>query len=143
MEKKDLNEGWYCYRSTDPEAAFPVTLPHDAMLLDEKNAQSRAGRNNGWYDAQDYTYEKRFFVSSGEQHDLLYLEFEGVYQHAQVCVNGHQVAYQAYGYMGFYVDITEHVRVGEDNLLTVSVRNADQPNSRWYSGTGIYRPVWL
>ncbi len=71
------------------------------------------------------------------------LEFEGVYRKATVYLNGEKVAYHSYGYIGFYVDATKHVKFGEENVICVEVINHDQPNSRWYSGTGIYRPVWL
>ena len=71
------------------------------------------------------------------------LEFEGVYRKATVYINGEKVAYHSYGYLGFYVDATKHVKFGEENVIRVEVINHDQPNSRWYSGTGIYRPVWL
>lgn len=68
------------------------------------------------------------------------LEFEGIYKDAAVYVNDRKAAFHGYGYTGFYVDITEYLQPGQ-NQLRVEVRNSDQPNSRWYTGTGIYRPV--
>lgn len=143
MNKISFNDTWICYRSGHPEEGFPTDVPHDAMLLDGKSETSPGGVNTGWYDAQDYTYEKNFFVPAEWNGKDLILEFEGVYRKATVSVNGRKAAYHDYGYTGFYVDISEFVSYGEKNHLKVEVVNSDQPNSRWYSGTGIYRPVWL
>ncbi len=143
MKKISFNNDWSCYRSGDREHAFPVTVPHDAMLLDEKSETSPAGVNTGWYVAQDYTYEKEFFVPEDWKGETILFEFEGVYRKATVYVNDMKLAYQDYGYIGFYADATRAVRYGESNTMKVTVINHDQPNSRWYSGTGIYRPVWL
>ncbi len=71
------------------------------------------------------------------------LEFEGVYMNATVSVNGNIAAHHPYGYTSFLVDITRFLRPGGQNEITVAVNNDAQPNSRWYSGTGIYRHVWL
>lgn len=143
MNKISFNDTWLCYRNGHPEEGFPTDVPHDAMLLDGKSETSPGGVNTGWYDAQDYTYEKDFFVPAEWNGKVLILEFEGVYRKATVSVNGRKAAYHDYGYTGFYVDISEFVSYGEKNHLKVEVINSDQPNSRWYSGTGIYRPVWL
>ncbi len=143
MKKIAFNENWSCYRTGHEEEAFAVTVPHDAMLLDEKSENSPAGVNTGWYVAQDYTYEKEFFVPEDWKGEKLLFEFEGVYRKATVYVNDVKLAFQDYGYIGFYADATKAVKYGENNLMKVTVINHDQPNSRWYSGTGIYRPVWL
>ena len=70
-------------------------------------------------------------------------EFEGVYHNAEVLINGQQAAFRPYGYTNFYVDANPYLKYGETNRIEVIARNADQPNSRWYSGAGIYRPVSL
>jgi len=113
------------------------------MLLDSKSETSQGGVNTGWYDAQDYTYEKTFAVPEAWRGNNLLLEFEGVYRKALVTLNGKKAAYHSYGYTHFYVDLSGLVEYGKENRLQVDVVNSDQPNSRWYSGTGIYRPVWL
>ena len=120
-----------------------MTLPHDAMQLDERSETSAGGVNTGWYEAQDYTYEKTFTLPEDAKEEKIILEFEGVYRKATVYINGEKAAYHSYGYIGFYVDATKYVKFGEENEIRVEVINHDQPNSRWYSGTGIYRPVWL
>lgn len=143
MRKISLQNDWICYRTGHREEAFAVTIPHDAMLLDEKKENCPAGVNTGWYDAQDYTYEKVFFAPESYRDKKVIIEFEGIYHKASVYLNEKKIGYQEYGYFGFYVDIESAVRYGEENILRVEVVNSDQPNSRWYSGTGIYRPVWM
>lgn len=143
MRKTDFNLQWKCYRTGEKDKAFEVTLPHDAMLLDERVENSPAGVNTGWYDARDYTYEKNFYGEEIWKSHRLLLEFEGAYRKASVYMNDEKVAYQEYGYIGFFADVTEQIKIGEMNCLRVEVVNSDQPNSRWYSGTGLYRPVWL
>ena len=143
MEKISLNRGWLCYQAGKREEAFDVDVPHDAMLLDPKSENSPGGVNNGWIDARDYSYERKLEIPEGYKGKKLLLEFEGVYRKATVSVNGEKAAYHDYGYTGFYTDITDLVSYGGGNLIRVDVVNHDQPNCRWYSGTGIYRPVWL
>lgn len=143
MQKITFNHYWKCYRTGHKEEAFDVRLPHDAMLLDGKSENSPGGVNTGWYDAQDYTYEKTFTLPAAYQNQKLVLEFEGAYRKATVFLNGMEIARHTYGYTGFYIDISKDVHYDTENKLRVEVINSDQPNSRWYSGTGIYRPVWL
>lgn len=143
MQKSEFNNGWICYRTGEREQAFEVTLPHDAMLLDERKENCPSGVTNGWYDAKDYTYEKTFTVPAEAKGQKVFLEFEGVYRKATVYLNDEEVAYHSYGYTGFYVDATSHLNMDGENTLRVEVINSDQPNCRWYSGTGIYRPVWM
>ena len=143
MERKFLNKDWLCYETGKREEAFAIDVPHDAMLLDPKSENSPGGVNNGWIDARDYSYEKTLDVPEDWKGGKLLLEFEGVYRKATVSVNGEKAAYHDYGYTGFYADITDLVSYGGGDQIRVDVINHDQPNCRWYSGTGIYRPVWL
>lgn len=143
MQKLQFNDGWICYRTGEREQAFEVTLPHDAMLLDERKENCPSGVTNGWYDAKDYTYEKTFTLPAEAKGQKVFLEFEGVYRKATVYLNEEKVAYHSYGYTGFYVDATSRLNMDGENTLRVEVINSDQPNCRWYSGTGIYRPVWM
>lgn len=143
MLKIAFNENWRCYRTQQSDPSFYVTLPHDAMLLDQKSKSSPGGVNTGWYVANDYTYEKIFSVPETAENQRILFEFEGVYRKATIYINEKKVAYHAYGYTGFYIDATKFLRLGMENTMRVEVVNSDQPNSRWYSGTGIYRPVWM
>ena len=102
--KQSFNENWVCYRTGEKEKAFAVTLPHDAMQLDERSETSAGGVNIGWYEAQDYTYEKTFILPEKAKDEKVILEFEGVYRKATVYLNGEKVAYHSYGYIGFYVE---------------------------------------
>ena len=144
MNRIPFNTGWMCRPAASEAEEVPVTIPHDAMQWDPKSADSPSGVNSGWYSARDYLYTKHFSSadirrSSG---DLTLLEFEGVYRNARIRLNGRLIASHDYGYSGFYADLSEYIAEG-DNVLTVEAHNSDQPSCRWYSGTGIYRPVWL
>ena len=143
MNRICLNDNWICFETGKRENGFEVDLPHDALLLDEKDDNSVTGVNLGWYVPKDYSYEKKLFAPKEWEGRVNVLYFEGVYHKATVFVNGEKAAYQDYGYTGFYVDVTELFKYGENNIILVEAVNTDQPNSRWYSGTGIYRPVWL
>ena len=112
------------------------------MLAEPRTALSAGGVNTGWYEGYDYEYQRTLTVPENELSDTHILEFEGVYHNAEVWLNGQKAAFRPYGYTNFYVDCAPFLRAG-DNELRVIARNADQPNSRWYSGAGLYRPVQL
>ncbi len=143
MRKLDFNKGWVCRCLTREEPAKTVNLPHDAMISEPRREDSVAEGNIGWFIGGDYEYLRRFVPGESFRGKKLFLEFEGVYRNAEVFVNGNPVADRAYGYSNFYADVTDAVRIGEENELRVIAHNSEHPNSRWYSGTGIYRPVWL
>ena len=142
MEATSLLTGWTCRHLGDTAPGKPVTLPHDAMLAEPRTALSAGGTNTGWYEGYDYEYRRTLTVPENELADIHILEFEGVYHNAEVWLNGQKAAFRPYGYTNFYVDCAPYLHAGE-NELRVIARNADQPNSRWYSGAGIYRPVQL
>lgn len=135
--------GWTCKRVGDPGEGTAVTIPHDAMLQEKRSALSAGGINTGWYEGYDYLYTKTFVAEPAWENQTLILEFEGVYHNAEVFLNGEKLAFRPYGYTNFYVDLTGKLAKDKDNTLEVIARNADQPNSRWYSGAGIFRPVKL
>ncbi len=143
MKTISFQDGWTCRHLEDKGPGTPVLIPHDAMLSEPRDEKNPSGRNAAWFAGRDYCYEKHFTPGQEFAGQRLVLEFEGVYRKAEVLVNAEKVAFRPYGYAGFYVDVTECLRLGEENLIQVTARNADQPNSRWYSGAGIYRPVWL
>ena len=142
MEATSLLTGWTCRHLGDTAPGKTVTLPHDAMLAEPRTALSAGGTNTGWYEGYDYEYRRTLTVPENELADTHILEFEGVYHNAEVWLNGQKAAFRPYGYTNFYVDCAPYLHAGE-NELRVIARNADQPNSRWYSGAGIYRPVQL
>lgn len=147
MRGQSFNDGWRFRRiaaAGEQDAPFEeVTLPHDAMIGETRSPQAVSGRNSGWFEGRDYEYVKTWVPAEDLLGKSLTLEFEGVYHLAQVWVDGSLVAERPYGYTNFYVDLGERVTPGKPCELRVVARNSDQPNSRWYSGAGIYRPVTL
>lgn len=143
MQKIDFNKDWMCRCLTRDEEAYPVTLPHDAMLSEPRTQESTGEGNIGWYIGGDYEYIRNFFVPEEYKGKKVLIEFEGIYHNGEVYINGKKAAYRPYGYTNFYVDTEGFFQYGKENEIKVIARNADQPNSRWYSGTGIYRPAYL
>ncbi len=136
-----FDDGWH-YATTGSDAApTPVSLPHDAMIHERRDATLPGGRHTGWYPGGAYTYSKTWRApASGQRVALL---FEGAYRKSVVLVNGIEAGGCLGGYTEFEVPIEHLVAWGEDNLIEVRVDNSEQPNSRWYSGSGLYRHVWL
>ena len=143
MQKIDFNKDWICRCLTRDEEAYPVTLPHDAMLSEPRTQESTGEGNIGWYIGGDYEYTKNFFVPEEYKDKKVLIEFEGIYHNGEVYINGKKAAYRPYGYTNFYVDTEGFFQYGKENEIKVIAHNADQPNSRWYPGTGIYRPAYL
>lgn len=121
----------------------PVNLPHDAMIAKPRTAGAPSGSGGGFFPGSVANYRKKFFVPEAWRGQSVQLEFEGVYMDAEVSVNRQLLRLQPYGYTSFVVDITPYLTYGQENEVNVSANNTAQPNSRWYSGTGIYRHVWL
>ena len=142
MKSVSFNLGWYVRHVEDTGLGTPVTLPHDAMLSEPRTALAEGGLNVSWFEGRDYVYTKKWDVTPEQLARHNVLEFEGVYRKAEVFVNGKKAAFRPYGYTNFYVELDGLLHAGE-NTIEVIARNADQPNSRWYSGAGIYRPVKL
>lgn len=126
------------------EGGIPVTidLPHDAMLTEQRDFSCHNGKQSGYYPGGKYRYEKTFALSEQDCEKDVGLFFEGVYQNCSVLLNGQPVGNHRYGYTEFYVPLNNAARPGE-NTVTVLVDNSLEPNCRWYSGSGIYRPVHL
>ena len=124
-----------------------VDLPHDWDIFEGPNSgQGTTGTGGGWFEAGKGEYRKEFRVESLELRDkLVKLHFEGVYQKAEVYVNGQRAGQHHYGYTPFTVDVTPYINKDKKqaNEVVVKVDNSQQPNCRWYSGSGIYRHVWL
>ena len=142
MQSELFHDNWYVKHLNTDEAPVPVRIPDDAMLREPRTAKAMGGLNVGWFEGRDYSYTKAFSLTEEQLSGALLLEFEGVYRKAEVYVNGEKAAFRPYGYTNFYVDLKPFAKVGK-NEIEVRAYNADQPNSRWYSGAGIYRPVAL
>ena len=143
MKKMDFNSGWKVRVLNSNDEWKDVTLPHDAMISENRTLDSAGIHNIGWFEALDYEYEKTFFVPKEMEEKRHRLFFEGVYHNCDVYINGEHAAFHAYGYTEFSICMDTYIRFDQENTVRVIARNSDQPNSRWYSGTGIYRPVWL
>lgn len=143
MKKIDFNQAWTFCRVGEETVKREVMIPHDAMISEKRTADSAGGINTGWFEGYDYIYEKEFEIPDEYEKQEISFEFEGVYHNAEVYLNGEKAAYRPYGYTNFYIDADPYLKYGEKNQIRVIAHNADQPNSRWYSGAGIYRPVWM
>lgn len=144
MKKVSFNDNWRCHTAGGGAQSAALSLPHDALQTDLRTVAGAGGKNNGWYNARDYIYEKKFSVPSCYPGQRVILEFEGVYHKAAVFVDNREAARHSYGYTGFYIDITQLLSgEKEEHTVRLEVTNSDQPNCRWYSGTGPYRPAWL
>src|SRR5947209_11632778 len=121
----------------------PVTLPHDASIGKARRADHPSGPGGAYAGNGVVSYRKRFHAPIEWQGQRVQLEFEGVMMHTEVTVNGQLVALHPYGYTSFLVDLTASLQYGADNEVLVTANNSAQPNSRWYTGTGLYRHVWL
>ena len=133
MSKVEYNDSWW--RKLD--------VPHDWAIEGDFYAGNPSGAGGGALPGGIGWYRKHFQVSDlSPLTSKFYMEFDGVYMNSTVYVNGQKVGYRPYGYSSFEYDITPYLKEGE-NVVAVRVDNSDQPNSRWYSGCGIYRHVWL
>ena len=136
MKKESFNNGWV-FQTEDQ--CISVTLPHDAMIHQSRRPDAPSGSAQAYFPGGKYVYEKRFVRPDAEH---VVFQFEGVYKNARVLINDREAGSSAYGYIPFFVHADEFLTEGE-NTLRVECENLDQPDSRWYTGAGIYRPVWL
>lgn len=151
MDTRKWNNGWKFWPDKGafalvwniPEIARDIDLPHDAMLEEPARADSPNGGNTGFRNGDVYTYVKILYAPEEYREKTVMLKFEGVYMNAMVYVNEQLAAKCPYGYTGFYVKLSDHLRYGQENEIRVLVKNSGMANSRWYSGSGIYRDVYL
>lgn len=137
-QKQLFDFGW---KFTHNGTTQLVDLPHDWDILEGPHSGKGAtGTGGGWFEAGKGEYRKLFASPKGE---VVKLHFEGVYQKSEIFVNGQKVGQHHYGYTPFTVDITKMLKNKGMNEVVVKVDNSQQPNCRWYSGSGIYRHVWL
>lgn len=142
MSKFSFNNGWSVQKGNENKL-YAVTLPHDAMIYEKRDPECANGCDTGFYPGGCYIYTKQWFVPQEYSSKLVTLEFEGVYKNAGVYINGQLAAQHPYGYSGFYVNCDKFLLYGRENEIKVIADNSKVPNSRWYSGSGIYRPVYL
>jgi len=146
-----FNKDWKFFLGDEPTAKLSsfndlkwrkITLPHDWSIegkFDEKNPAKPEGgglpTGIGWY-------RKEFIAPANFKNRIISIEFDGVYKNSEVWINGQYLGKRPYGYSSFSYEISKFLRIGK-NIVAVKVDNSAQPDSRWYSGSGIYRNVWL
>lgn len=144
MVRIELVDGWRFWRNADGAGeAETVIVPHDAMLSERRSADAATGSAGAYFPGGIYRYEREIEVLPAWEGCTLELEFEGVYRNTRVLLDGREAAFHANGYTGFYVELSTCAHASEIYQVAVIADNSAQPNSRWYSGSGIYRPVWL
>lgn len=152
MIRENFNQNWQFLKggSNAASAAFMGTdsihmvhLPHDAMIHEERTPDVESGAQTGFYPGGEYIYQKVFFAPEEWKEKKVFLEFEGIYQTAMVYINGALAATNLYGYSNFYVELNPWISYGAENRIKVIAANSMVPNSRWYTGSGIYRDVKL
>lgn len=137
---------WMFYKMEENDGlgnGVPVTLPHDAMLRETRSADCESGSAGAYFPGGKYMYEKKFSVPADWQSKKVLIRFEGVYRNAEIYVNGTSAGKIIYGYTERSFDLSGLLIYGETNEIRVTVDNSQVPNSRWYTGSGIYRPVTL
>ena len=128
--------------SQDSSQWRALDLPHDWSIEGTFSKDAPAGNDGGYLPTGKGWYRKTFTLDKDAQAKKLRLYFEGVYMNSLVYVNGQKAGGHPYGYSSFFVDITPYIKIGT-NVVEVRVDNLQQKNCRWYSGSGIYRHVWL
>jgi len=149
--RQNFNQDWKFNLGDDANAKLPgfidvkwrtLTLPHDWSIegkFDEKNPAKPEG---GGLPTGIAWYRKSFTLPASLKKKNIFIEFDGVYKNSEVWINGQLLGKRPYGYSSFNYELTKYLKPGK-NVLAVKVDNSAQPDSRWYSGSGIYRNVWL
>ena len=140
MKKTPFCDNWYFCETGKMKT--PVLLPHDATQCLDRAPDAPSGSGGAYYPGGCFTYTKAFEAPEAWRGRYASLLFEGVYPLCRVLLNGEEIGGCAYGYSQFEVELTG-LRYGQINEVTVIADNSETPNSRWYQGAGIYRPVWL
>lgn len=148
----DFTTGWTFNLGDDESVSAPdyddsgwrkLNLPHDWAIEGDFSKDNPSGTGGGALPGGIGWYRKVFTVDKADLGKRLYIDFDGVYMNSTVYINGHKLGTRPYGYISFSYDLTPYINWDGKNVVAVRVDNAEQPNSRWYSGCGIYRNVWL
>jgi len=152
-ERINFDQGWRFTLSGDENSWKPETddsswrlldLPHDWSVEGDFNPNNPATTGGGALPGGTGWYRKSFTLKAADKDKVIYIDFDGVYRNSEVWINGHYLGKRPYGYSSFRYDMTPFLKFGgEKNIIAVKADNSQQPNSRWYSGSGIYRNVWL
>lgn len=147
-----FSDGWKFHLGDAPEMARPdfddsgwrsLNLPHDWAIEGDFSIDNPSGTGGGALPGGIGWYRKSFSLSPEQTGKEIFIDFDGAYMNSTVFINGHELGTRPYGYASFSYDLTPYLKTDGENVISVRVDNAEQPNSRWYSGCGIYRNVWL
>jgi len=148
----NFDKDWHFHLGNVPDAkqtAFNdanwrvLNLPHDWSIEGKFSKDNPATPEGGALPGGIGWYRKTFIEPASTKNKLVYIDFDGVYQKSTVWINGHELGFRPNGYISFRYELTPYLHFGGKNTIVVKVDNSVQPNSRWYSGSGIYRNVWL
>ena len=152
MKKIDLNRDWefglgmlqpWMIRDDDPDGKRIVQLPHDYMIGSDVRKDAPSGTASGFYNAGVAYYNKTVEIPEEWRGERVYLYFDGAMMNATVEINGAKAALHHYGYSPFWADLSDLCAFGEKNRIMILLNPSMQPNSRWYSGAGLFRGVTL
>jgi beta-galactosidase len=149
---EDFNKNWNFKLGDHPEAINSnfdakdwrnLQLPHDWSIEGAFDKDSKTKQAQGFLPAGKGWYRKTFTVPASFKSKTIWIEFDGVFKNSEVFINGHSLGIRPNGYISFSYDLSEFLNFGQPNIIAVKVDNDAQPNSRWYTGSGIYRNVRL
>ncbi|WP_026473360.1 beta-galactosidase GalB [Alkaliflexus imshenetskii] len=147
-----FNDQWLFHHGDTNGAYMPafedvewesVDLPHDWSITEPYHIDNPGGFGTSFMIGGIGWYRKSFLIPENYHNKRIEITFDGIYQNSTVWVNGHELGTRPFGYISFRYDLTPYITPGVVNTIVVKVDNSLQPNSRWYSGSGIYRNVWL
>ena len=150
---QDFDNNWKFYLGNADDAKsisfndaswHTLNLPHDWSIELPFDSTSPTGNGGGALRGGIGWYRKTFTVPASSKEKHVFIDFDGVYMNSEVFINGHSLSVRPNGYISFRYDLTPYLKFdNEKNIIAVKISNDPQPNSRWYSGSGIYRHVWL
>ena len=153
LERKQLFDyNWKFFLGEEPAAKTnnfndeswrKLDLPHDWSIEGKVHPKNPTGGGGGYFPAGIGWYRKTFMAPIEWDSKKITIYFEGVYMNSEVFINGKSLGVYPYGYSSFSYDLTPYLNFGKENVIAVRVNNSQQMNSRWYSGSGIYRHVWM
>ena len=151
-EKRNFNDNWEFLKANYPTYSDiinttqhweSIRLPHDWSIKGDFDEEAPSGVGGGFLPCGTAWYKKTFSLDTLRKNDKVFIRFDGVYMNSEVWINGHYLGLYPYGYSTFQYDLTPYINYNETNTIAVRVDNSLQPSSRWYTGSGIYRNVWL
>jgi beta-galactosidase len=152
-QTENFNASWKFYLGNDSSAFQSeyddshwrtLTLPHDWSIEGTFSKDAPCKTDGGALPTGIGWYRKTFYIPKSANDKAVFIDFDGVYRNSEVWINGHYLAKRAYGYISFRYELTPYLNFGnKKNSIAVKVDNSEQPNSRYYTGSGIYRNVWL